>query len=370
MIKNILENKTKYGLVTWDRRKTVKSLVNKKIEKSRPINKDCIEVQGRFQAIFTMEEKEKIESKLKNYNFFSKSTDIITSPLVGLVKCEICNHNMFKKKNYKKETIKKVRTYEVDKEKLTKLLREKKDISKLSINDIALKTHMTRDVISHIFLSNYKKSTLPSPDLWPKLKELLNIQTDEFDKSLLTFQDNKNNTINNLLICKTPYCHNIGSDIELVENEIIKGLKSIYQDYVIFINNYEKEALQEEKEKKYTYNIINEEIDKVQKQLDKACELVEDGTYTKQKYIERTTILNNRIKDLNDKKIELSKNNTLNSVNCKKKALPIIENVLENYNDTLTNEKKNELLKSIIKEVFYKKEIKKGKFSLKIILKY
>ena len=371
MIKNILDNKTKYGIVTWGKRKTVKKLVNKKIEKSRPISNDYIEVKGNFPAIATMEEKEKIEYKLKHNNSSCKASPIISSPLVGLVKCELCGHNMFKKKSNQKAAIVQKRKYEVDKEKLTILLRNHKDKSKLSINDIARNTHTTRDIISHIFRPDYNKSTIPSPELWIKLKELLNIQNAEFDKSILTYETISNQIIANSLICKNPYCKNIGSDLDLVEKEVINGLKVAYKDYNIFINNYEKEALEEEKQKEYTYDIINNEIDKINKQLDKACELVEDGTYTKQKYIERTTILNNKLKELNDKKRDLSsKNNTLKKVQSRKKAIPIIENVLDNYNDNLTNEEKNKLLKSIIDKIIYKKDEKHSKFSLKIILKY
>lgn len=81
----------------------------------------------------------------------------------------------------------KVRKYDVDVNNLKKLLKEHKKISKLSNKDIAIKLNKPLTLVEHWF-RNDNSFSIPNEDTWLKLKELLNITTDEFDKSILTFE--------------------------------------------------------------------------------------------------------------------------------------------------------------------------------------
>ena len=77
----------------------------------------------------------------------------------------------------------KVRKYEVDKQKLKTLLKEHKTLSN---KEIAEQLNQPITKVEHWF-RNDNSFSIPDANVWYELKELLNIQTDEFDKSITTF---------------------------------------------------------------------------------------------------------------------------------------------------------------------------------------
>lgn len=86
----------------------------------------------------------------------------------------------------------KVRKYPVDTEKLSTLLKEYKEKSNLSCNEIATNLDIPTTQVEHYFRTD-NSFAIPDPDVWPKLKEILNITTDEFDESIMTFEIKENN---------------------------------------------------------------------------------------------------------------------------------------------------------------------------------
>ena len=148
----------------------------------------------------------------------------------------------------------------------------------------------------------------------------------------------------------------------------------IKKEYDLYINNYEEEVKKEITNNNELIEIINHEIDKVKIQLERACELVETGAYTQDLFIKRKKILDEQLESLFNQKIELSKsNNKEKELKTRIKAVPIIEDVLTKYSNSLTAEEKNELLSTIIDKVIYTKDkggrYLKENFSLKVILR-
>ena len=82
-----------------------------------------------------------------------------------------------------------VRKFEVDTDKLKTLLREHK---KLSNKEIAEKLNQPITKVEHWFRTDNSFS-IPDADIWLKLKALLNIKTDEFDASIMEFEEKENN---------------------------------------------------------------------------------------------------------------------------------------------------------------------------------
>lgn len=78
----------------------------------------------------------------------------------------------------------KVRKHEVDISKLQKLLREHKIYSN---NEIAKRLDIKKTTVDHWFRTD-KCFSIPDENIWLKLKELLHIKTDEFDKSIMEFE--------------------------------------------------------------------------------------------------------------------------------------------------------------------------------------
>lgn len=166
------------------------------------------------------------------------------------------------------------------------------------------------------------------------------------------------------LMCPYINCNNISSHLALVEERILQVLENILKDYKIILKDYKI------KPKSHTdLKIFDNEIIKLKKQLEKAYNLVEQGLYTNEEFIERKFELNKKIKNLESEKeknnLEISKN----KINLIEDKIPKLESFLMNYKD-LSISDKNSFLKSIIKEIIYiKTEGGRGKedyFKLKI----
>lgn len=81
-----------------------------------------------------------------------------------------------------------VRSYEVDIKNLQNVLRKCKKESKLTNKQIASTLSKPVTLVEHWFRTD-KCFSIPDDDIWFKLKSLLDIKTDIFDKSILTFED-------------------------------------------------------------------------------------------------------------------------------------------------------------------------------------
>lgn len=81
----------------------------------------------------------------------------------------------------------KIRRYEVDIDKLKSVLRENKKQSKLSNKHIAETLNKPITLVEHWFRTDNCFS-IPDEDIWYQLKDLLHIETEEFDESIMTFE--------------------------------------------------------------------------------------------------------------------------------------------------------------------------------------
>jgi site-specific DNA-cytosine methylase len=93
------------------------------------------------------------------------------------IKRQIITHNI--------PEIVSVRKYEVDVLGLQKTLKEHK---KLSNQQIADGLQVPKTMVEHWF-RNDTYFSIPDKDIWNKLKELLEITTNEFDESIITFEE-------------------------------------------------------------------------------------------------------------------------------------------------------------------------------------
>ena len=86
----------------------------------------------------------------------------------------------------------KVRTYPVDTEKLQTLLKDSKSNSNLTNENIASKLNIPITQVEHYFRTD-DSFAIPSPEIWPNLKKILNITDDSLDKSIMTFEEKESN---------------------------------------------------------------------------------------------------------------------------------------------------------------------------------
>ncbi len=165
------------------------------------------------------------------------------------------------------------------------------------------------------------------------------------------------------LLCQYSKCKNVASDLNIVEDKIIDGLKYILKQYKYYLDNYEREFIKEQDNFQNEIEYIKKELEKNKKQLNNAKKYYELEDYTREEYLERKNMLEPIILNLESKLNELKENNSNNKIIVIKEYIPKIEECILNYYKAKSVEEKNKLLKSIIKNIYYKKE-KSGRWDL------
>lgn len=149
-------------------------------------------------------------------------------------------------------------------------------------------------------------------------------------------------------------CHNGSANYDVVEIEIINALRTWLEGYQVKIDTVgfadeivEQRALLE----KY-----DQELAKLNQQLENAFDLVEQGIYTLELFKERREKLNATISEVKEQRsrasIALEKLESSDA--CQSNLIPRTEKLLESY-DSMTNQERNDLLKVILQKIEYQK---------------
>ena len=153
--------------------------------------------------------------------------------------------------------------------------------------------------------------------------------------------------------CNRVGCSTVMSYFEEVEKKVIEELKQELSNFNYFLDNYGVELEKEAKIKEEKINILNKELVKKEKMIDKACEMLELGVYSKEKYLTRVNILEEEKLKIKANMKELQATEISDTTKIRK-AIPILEKVLDEYWN-LNPRDKNDLLKSIIEKIEYTK---------------
>ena len=113
---------------------------------------------------------------------------------------------------------------------------------------------------------------------------------------------------------------------------------------------------------------IDAEIKKKDAMLERCCELLEEGIYTKEKYLSRVKILEDELNGLLETRQQLSDDKDEQEIESIKTGIPILERCIQKY-DELDIQAKNEILRSLIDKIEYNKSSRKEKFNLSIYMK-
>lgn len=177
-----------------------------------------------------------------------------------------------------------------------------------------------------------------------------------------------------ILKCLTYNCKTVSSKLLDVEDQLILELKEELKTYNHFLENQSDEIEKKKASIENEIKLIITEVKKKETMIERCCELLEEGIYTKEKYISRVNILEEDLKGLN-LNLESLKSISFDESDRYKQAIPILSNVLEVY-PSLDATGKNEILKSIIEKAEYTKLKKNHRhnaderlFELKIFLK-
>ena len=140
------------------------------------------------------------------------------------------------------------------------------------------------------------------------------------------------------------------------------------------MENHDDEIEREKQRIETEKNLILKEITRKESMINRCDEMLEEGIYSKEKYINRTKSLEKDLSALRESLHELE-SRSYSDIENKKNAIPIMSKVLEEYWN-LSPTDKNKLLKSIIDKIEYTKTERNTrynpdevKFTLKIFLK-
>jgi hypothetical protein len=161
--------------------------------------------------------------------------------------------------------------------------------------------------------------------------------------------------------CPNIYCDNISSPLYVVEDSIIEALGDWLNNYNFQWNNKKSvhQYGQSIKDKEGLLHDISAQITKLQNQLDKIFELLEQEVYTTGEFQDRRNKIIEQLNSLEDVKLsQLKELNTLreqynDNSNNNDILIPKIENLLEVYYNLEDATSRNELLKEVLEKADY-----------------
>ena len=185
-----------------------------------------------------------------------------------------------------------------------------------------------------------------------------------------TMSRNTNTRKNEIRIC-CRNCKNIGTNIDIVETKLLQALNLLLKDYKLKLVNKDNSDFEMQLEiNKNAIQNYKIELDKLSFQLNNTYDLLEQGIYSNEIFISRSSLLRNQINKLTEKikDLEKDRDKIISSKNNKEIIIPKIEKVLDTYYETNNIELKNQLLKSVLEKVEYLKDKPKNQedFTLKL----
>ncbi|MTI48259.1 MAG: recombinase family protein [Firmicutes bacterium] len=168
-----------------------------------------------------------------------------------------------------------------------------------------------------------------------------------------------------IITCPITGCENVSTELKLVEKRIVEYLQIWVQEYKAELkssedlndSNVEIELIEK------TIDNINKELKILKKQSNSLHDLLEQGVYTTEKFIERSKIISSKIEKLNNAKIDLKEQlKQFNTREEKQKVMiPKIEKIIEEYYSIEDMKSRNNLLKEVLGKIVYTKKIRGGR---------
>lgn len=270
-IQGILTNPVYIGKIRWNGRKTVKTIQDGQVVKTRPRSKDVLICEGLHPAIIPdnlYNSAQEIRQKNPHRPISIKNT--VRNPLAGIVYCSKCGRAMVRRPYQK---------------------RGQEDV----------------------------------------------------------------------LMCPYTSCSTVSSKLSLVEKAVIDGIEEIAEEYKLNNNiNVPAEAINSSIVSKQ--NLICEkesELERLNNQKAKQYDLLEQGIYTTEVFLERSKAITESIQTCSDSIDKLKEEINHDKVLIEQQSafIPRCEELLNNY-WSLDAESKNKMLKSLIEKVIYAKDSK------------
>lgn len=159
------------------------------------------------------------------------------------------------------------------------------------------------------------------------------------------------------LLCPYTSCHNVSSRLEDVERTLLDSMR-------LWLASFERESKNGSFEDpeldtlRRTLSASNAELDKLLKQLDRAYDLVEQGVYSPDVFLDRSRRIASRRSEIEESIEKLqSEIDTRERIQLARSEIaPQMRHVLDSYPAAKTAEEKNALLKSVLEKAVYTKK--------------
>ena len=161
------------------------------------------------------------------------------------------------------------------------------------------------------------------------------------------------------IMCAATTCNNVSSALYYMEDRILEALKEWLSEYKLEWTPEEAKKLPEQiSSQKSALKRIDKEIEKMKNQMDKIYDLLEQGVYSTEMFLERSSVNSQKIEQLKKDKAILESNlkTEVARNESRKTIIPKIEKLLEVYKNLKTPKAKNDMLKEILEKVVYTKD--------------
>lgn len=161
------------------------------------------------------------------------------------------------------------------------------------------------------------------------------------------------------LMCPRTKCPNVSSDLKRVEQHILNALEEWLKSYKLEWGEIDySQSIKQSDILKKSLAEQNEELDRLNAQLSRTYDLLEQGVYDTDVFLERSRTLSERIGEVKEKipQIEIQIETELSKENSLENVIPNIEHLLDVYSTLPTAEAKNNMLKDVLEKVVYLKK--------------
>lgn len=161
------------------------------------------------------------------------------------------------------------------------------------------------------------------------------------------------------LMCADTACDNISCALHYVERRVLEALQEWLSDYKLQweTGGEENPAVAMVAMKEKALRRLDTEYTTLTKQLDNTHDLLEQGVYTTEQFLERSRKLSERIKKNEEDRLALGADIASDKSReaGRKQIIPKVERLLEVYYELPTPKAKNDMLKEVLEKVVYLK---------------
>ena len=160
------------------------------------------------------------------------------------------------------------------------------------------------------------------------------------------------------IICHARGCANVGSAFDYVETKILAAIKSWYGQYTVELDQEKAEPDINRTALEKSLKLIEIDITTLNRQQSNIFDLLEQGIYSTEQFLERSQNLSERIADTKESKALIESNlfRHIESETTAYQLMPKVKHLLDIYDSLPSAAQKNELLKEIVEKIEYKKD--------------